>query len=420
MEKIVRQVRFDEMPPQRKRVAAYARVSTGKDAMLHSLSVQVSTYSKMIQSRPDWQYVGVYADEAVTGTKEDRAQFRKMLADCKDGKIDMILTKSISRFARNTVTLLETVRELKAIGVDVYFEEQNIYTVSAEGEVMLAILASYAQEESRSVSENQKWRIRRNFEQGIPWCRRMFGYRLVGERYETVPEEAAIVRRIYSEYLSGNGLWTIAKGLNRDGYRTLQGNEWSKNAVGIVLRNVTYTGNLLLQRYYKDHHITKRKTVNRGELPKYSVENTHAAIIGKETFQAVQEEISRRTNRYYFAPAQKQYPFTGLITCGVCGKHYVHSTAKSGVYWICSTNKAYGKSQCASIRLPEKILTELTADIAVSDIKEILAFPDRTVQFCLKNGNRITKEWHPHSRSESWTDEMKEQARMNAKRRKKQ
>ena len=163
---------------QRKKVAAYARVSSGKDAMLHSLSAQVSYYSKMIQSRPGWQYVGVYADEAATGTKDNRNEFQRMISDCKSGNIDMIITKSISRFARNTVTLLETVRELKNLGVNVWFEKENIHSISGDGELMLTILASFAQEESLSVSENCKWRIRNEFKQGkMPMnLKRLYGY----------------------------------------------------------------------------------------------------------------------------------------------------------------------------------------------------------------------------------------------------
>ena len=149
--------------------------------MLHSLSAQVSYYSSLIQAHNDWEYVGVYADEAITGTKQMRKNFQRLLDDCRDGKIDLIITKSISRFARNTVTLLETVRELKLLGIDVYFEEQSIHTISADGELMLTILASYAQEESRSASENQKWRIKKNFEEGIPWDGTLLGYRLKTE-----------------------------------------------------------------------------------------------------------------------------------------------------------------------------------------------------------------------------------------------
>lgn len=195
-------------PPKlekKKRVAAYARVSNGKDAMLHSLSAQVSYYSNLIQNHGDWLYAGVYSDEAKTGTKDSRAGFQSLISDCRAGKIDMVITKSISRFARNTVTLLQTVREFKAMEVDIYFEEQNIHTMSGDGELMMTILASYAQEESRSASENQKWRIKRNFEAGIPWDGTLLGYRLENGHYVIVPKEAELVRRIYNEYLSGKG-----------------------------------------------------------------------------------------------------------------------------------------------------------------------------------------------------------------------
>ena len=196
---------------QKKKVAAYARVSSGKDAMLHSLSAQVSYYSKFIQSHNEWIYVGVYVDEAKTGTKDTREGFQRQIADCRAGKVDMILTKSISRFARNTVSLLQTVRECKAMGVDIYyFEEQNIHTMSGDGELMMTILASYAQEESRSASENQKWRIRKNFEEGKPWSSTIHGYRSENGRYVVFPEEAVLVKKIFRWYLEGRGYNTIA------------------------------------------------------------------------------------------------------------------------------------------------------------------------------------------------------------------
>ena len=177
MERVVKQIVFPKgNKAKKKRVAAYARVSTGKDAMLHSLSAQVSFYSEYIQSHKDWIYAGVYTDEAITGTKDSRPGFQRLIADCKAGKIDLVITKSISRFARNTVTLLETIRSLKAINVDVYFEEQNIHSMSSDGELMLTILASYAQEESKSVSDNLKWRIRNNYKEGIPNTLNILGY----------------------------------------------------------------------------------------------------------------------------------------------------------------------------------------------------------------------------------------------------
>lgn len=204
-------VNFIPKKPQlekKTKVAAYARVSSGKDAMLHSLPAQVSYYSKLKQKNNDWLYVGVYVDEAVTGTLDTCEEFQRMLEDAKNGKIDAIITKSISRFARNTVTLLTSIRELKQIGVDVYFEEQNIHTLSGDGELMLSILASYAQEESRSVSENMKWRIKKNFEEGKPWNYIIYGYTCENGKFEIVPNEAKVVRLIYDYFLlSRDGGW---------------------------------------------------------------------------------------------------------------------------------------------------------------------------------------------------------------------
>ena len=229
--------------PKLTRVAAYARVSSGKDAMLNSLSAQVSYYSELIQKHSDWKYAGVYADEAVSGTKDNRAGFNGLLADCRAGKIDMVITKSISRFARNTVTLLETVRELKLLGIDVLFERENIYSLSGDGEVMLTILASFAQEESLSVSENCKWRIRDRFKQGEPNNCTILGYRLVGGKYYIMPEEAEIVRLAFSDYLSGMGRTAIAQKLNALGYESRLGKSFAESSISVILQNEKYVGN---------------------------------------------------------------------------------------------------------------------------------------------------------------------------------
>ena len=239
MEREIQQVAFPPVPKKRKRVAAYARVSSGKDAMLHSLSAQISYYSDMIQKTPGWQFVKVYADEAVTGTRDSREQFQNLLQDCRDGKVNMVITKSISRFARNTVTLLSTIRELKTIGVDVFFEEQNIHTMSADGELMISVLASYAQEESLSASENQKWRIRKNFQAGIPCDATLLGYRYKNGQYMIEPKEAETVRRIFREYLAGKGDMAIIAQLNKEGIPTRCGNNWSKHSVIRILKNYT-------------------------------------------------------------------------------------------------------------------------------------------------------------------------------------
>ena len=232
-----------------------------------------------LQNHADWNYCGVYSDEAITGTKSDRPGFQRMLKDCEAGKIYLILTKSISRFSRNTVTFLQTIRKLKSIGIDVFFEEQNIHSIDGSGELMTTILSSFAQEESHSVSQNMKWRIKKNFEEGIPWNNALLGYRLKGDRYELIPEEADTVRRIFREYLSGFGKTKIANSLTADGIPTRFGGPWHPNTVGKILRNETYTGNLLLQKTFIEDHITKKKRINNGERPKYLVESSHEAII---------------------------------------------------------------------------------------------------------------------------------------------
>ena len=235
MQRIIEKVEF-KIPVQTRmvRVAAYARVSSGKDAMLHSLSAQISYYSNLIQSHKGWLYCGVYADEAKTGTRDTRDNFQRLIEECRAGNIDLIITKSISRFARNTVTLLETVRELKALGIDVYFEEQNINTMSADGELLMTILASYAQEESRSASENQKWRIRKEYEKGRDVnLRFLFGYNISRGIIEPDPQTAPIVVELFNRYVDGASFSALAKDLNERPFEFL-GSDIRRN--GIVLQ----------------------------------------------------------------------------------------------------------------------------------------------------------------------------------------
>lgn len=416
MDRIIEKVRFDvPMQPKAKRVAAYARVSSGKDAMLHSLSAQISYYSEMIQEHPGWLYVGVYSDEALTGTKDNRSGFQLLLADCRAGKIDMVLVKSISRLARNTVTLLETVRELKSLGVDVYFEEQNIHTLSSEGELMLTILASYAQEESLSVSGNQKWRIQKNFKEGKPWNSTMLGYRNVNGTLTVVPEEAEIVKRIFGMYLSGMGIQSIANTLNREGIPTRLGAKFKRFAISKMLRNEAYTGNLLLQKTFKDNHITKRTIINRGELPMYYVEKAHEAIIPSETFQKVQEMIAQRAEKYAPPSLEKPavYPFTSLITCAKCGKHFRRKIVRGKPIWICPVFNNEGKDACAAKQIPEEILEEITADM--ENVAGITADDGNRLLFHFNDGTVTERIWRDRSRSESWTDEMRQKARERTK-----
>ena len=413
--------------PKLTRVAAYARVSSGKDAMLHSLSAQVSYYNNLIQNNPGWIFCGIYADEAVTGTKDGRGQFQKLLADCRAGKVDLIITKSISRFARNTVTLLQTVREFKNLGVDVYFEEQNIHSLSSDGELFLTILASYAQEESRSASENQKWRVRDKFRNGIPWSGTILGYRYGTDGYVIEPTEAETVRLIFDSYLQGMGLMAIAKMLNAQSRTSRYGKPWGKSSIMRVLRNSTYTGNLLLQKTYSENHLTKRTRQNNGEFPKYYIEDAHEAIIPLRQFNAVQEEIQRRAKKHYAPQPQKgQYPFTGKLRCAGCGKNYRRKVTATGPTWICPTYNTLGKAACPSKRIPENTLMAVAAevlglntfdpDVFLGEITEVRVENGNRLVFLHTNGKESVKHWQDRSRAESWTEEMREAARQHYER----
>ena len=423
MARIIKQVEFLPKMPKLLNVAAYARVSSGKDAMLHSLSAQVSYYSEKIQKHPGWKYCGVYADEAITGTKADRDQFQELVERCRKGEIDLILTKSISRFARNTIVLLETVRELRDLGVDILFEEQNIHSISPDGELMLTILSSYAQEESHSVSENCKWRLRKNFEKGVIGSITMFGYRRNAEGIlEVKPKEADIVRMIFHDYISGMGGLAIAKKLNEMGICTVQGNEWTAPRIKDILSNEKYMGLLILQKYYRNNYIEKVKTKNNGELPKYMVEEAHEAIVDAETFQKVQKILQQREKQYGHEGATNRYPLSGMIQCGCCGKNYQRKMYPQGATWLCATFLRKGKKYCPTAKqIPENILlpiicevlglSEFDEAVAKEKLERIVVPEPNELQFLFRDGTQIQQHWEHISRSESWTEEMKQQAR---------
>lgn len=413
---------------RRKRTGAYVRVSSGKDAMLHSLSAQISYYNRYIQRRGDWEFAGIYADEAITGTKDARPEFQRMLADCRAGKIDMVITKSLTRFARNTVTLLETVRELKLLGIDVFFERENIHTLSADGEFMLTLLASYAQEESRSASENQKWKIRKMFEQGRPNTGRMLGYRLRDGQLRIIPEEADIVRRIFAEYLSGMGKLAITKNLIAEGIPTLNGGTWRTTTIMSILQNEKYIGNMLLQKTFRPDHISKKTHINRGEMPMYEVIDSHEPIIDKAIFETVQRRIAEQAARHH--PSKEtpaRYPFTEFIECGICGKHYRRKIANASSryakpVWICSTFNTYGKDACPSQQIPENVLMAKTMEALELSEWDESVMKQRVAAIRIPGHNRLIYDftdgqsvevhWQNPSRRESWTDAMREEARI--------
>lgn len=280
MERVVQKVKFPPIQPKLKRVAAYARVSSGKDAMIHSLAAQVEYYSNYIRRHPGWEYVGVYADEAKTGTKDSREQFQQLLTDCKAGKIDHIITKSISRMARNT-------------------------------------------------------------------------------------------------------------------------------------------GNLLLQTKYRENHLTKRTLVNHGQLPQYHATNTHEPIIDIGTYNSVQLEMYRRAQKYGKPQTSEKYPFSGMITCAGCGKHYRRKVTATGAVWICSTYNTHGKAACPSKAIPESTLMEIAAQVSsTSEITAVTAHNDNTLEFTLADGTVTVKRWQDRSRAESWTPEMRAAAAEKTRERK--
>ena len=423
MERIVTQTRFPKAEmPRLMRVAAYARVSSGKDAMLHSLSAQVSYYSDLIQRHNGWQYVGVYADEALTGTKDSRENFQRLLADCRTGKIDMVITKSISRFARNTVTLLETVRELKEQGVDVYFEEQNIHSLSADGELMLTILASYAQEESLSASENQKWRIRKGFERGeLMGLRYLFGYRIEKGIITVDPEKAKIVCEVFRRFNAGETLGGIAADLNARNIKRVMGGGWNAQRIRDLVTNEKYLGNALLQKTFVNNHLEKKQVKNRGELPQYYAEGTHEAIIDAEIFFRAQERIRMLDSEAKKRTPPKRTPFTGKIRCAKCGKNYKRGRCLDRAFWNCSTYLTKGKNVCQCSRIPEPLLYGMAAEVLglhafdadafESKITAIVAHDNNTLVFCFADGTETVKRWQHRSRAESWTEDMKAAAR---------
>lgn len=411
---------------KRLRVCAYARVSSGKDAMLHSLSAQVSYYQKFIASHIDWVFCGIYADEAFTGTKEVRPQFQKMLEECRSGNIDLVVTKSISRFARNTITLLQTVRELKAMGVDVFFEEQNIHTLSADGELMLSILASYAQEESLSASENQKWRIRKSFEAGqiIAAFPKLFGYRVVKGKITIDEETAPIVREIFSQFASGASLAEIAHWLTDNGVPCIVKGAWSSKKVKLILSNEKYSGNALLQKTFRNNHLEKRKIVNRGHLPQYFVEDTHPAIVDMVTYQIVKERLQEASD--YFTPTtpQSESPFSKKMVCGYCGEYVKRAKNNARTVWNCHRYLEEGKAGCKGAKqIRNDMLEELCCEVfgwesldekfIRKNVVKIIVFAHK-LTFEMADGTSIEKEWQNKSRSASWTPEMRERARQRA------
>ncbi|GHU70713.1 hypothetical protein FACS1894184_16530 [Clostridia bacterium] len=408
--------------PAGKQVAAYTRVSGAKDAQLNSLAAQTDYFTKLITNNPLWVFGEIYIDEAKTGTLDDRPAFQRMLADCRDGKIDIVLTKSISRFARNTVTLLETTRELKNLGIDVYFERERIHSINSEGELMLSLLAAFAQEESRSVSENCKWRIRKTFMEGKATPHKMLGYTYKDGLFSVKEEEREVVQYIFGSYLSGMGKESISNKLKTIGINI------TPNGVMKILYNEKYVGDMLLQKTHVPDHMTKRSIRNSGVLPMYAVTDSHEPLVERTMAEAVQAEAARRAAKYQpIRRAPVRHELTGMIRCDICGATYRHKMADAGTKhekpaWICGTYNRYGKAACASQQIPEAVLIEKTEETLGKPfnelrkiVKEIRVPAHNRLVFVFPDDSTIAVKWRRPSRRDSWTPEMREAARRKGK-----
>ena len=370
-------------------MAAYCRVSTDQLEQLSSYEAQVQYYTTYICNHPDYKFAGIFADEGITGTStKKREQFNKMIEDCKAGKIDVIITKSISRFARNTLDCLNYVRVLKELGVEVIFEKENLRTLDSKGEILLTVLSSLAQEESNSLSQSSTWGIRRRFEQGkvIVNHTKFMGYDKDESGNLIINEnQAKVVRRIYADYLNGKGTNRIAHELEKDGVPNWNGkSKWYEGSIRKMLSNEKFKGEALLQKTYTTDFLTKKRVENNGAVPQYYVEESHPAIIDNDTWEAVQLEMERRkafAEKYNIKKMDyitNDNPFAGRVICGCCGSTFGRKVWNSTderlkrTIWQCNNKyKVKGKIGCRNRHINEEVLYQAFIDTFNAIVRNI-------------------------------------------------
>ncbi len=365
-----------------RRVAAYARVSTNDIDQRTSYNNQVDYYTHYIREHEGWEFAGMFTDEGITGTSiRHRDGFNAMIAAAMKGRIDLIITKSISRFARNTVDTLTTVRKLKERGVEVYFEKENIFTLDSKGELLITIMSSLAQEESRSISENVTWGMRRRFAEGMVYVpyERFLGYRKGQDgQFEIIPEEAEVVRYIYRFFMEGKSLCWIARHLTEHSIPTPTGRaKWGDNTVRNILHNEKYKGEALLQKRFRTDFLTKKNKVNEGEVPQYYVENSHPAIVSPALFDAAQEEFKQRASQGF--NHTNTHCFSGKLFCAKCGGLYGSKKYMGRRGWRCN-NQHSGKTDC-------KMPTLRDEDIEAAFVKAFnltIEHKDEIMDICLE------------------------------------
>lgn len=375
------------------RVAAYCRVSTEMEEQESSYEVQVEHYTSYIDSKPEWELAGIYADDGISGTNtKKRNQFNRMIGDCREGKIDMILTKSISRFSRNTVDCLKYTRELKDLGIAVFFEKENINTLDSKGEVLMTIMAAMAQQESESMSQNIRLGIQFRNQQGKVKINhnRFLGYTKDEDGgLIVVPEEAAIVQRIYAEYIGGASLLKIKRGLEADGILNGAKNaKWHESNIRQILTNEKYIGDALLQKTYTKSILDKKRCKNDGQLPKYYVEGAHEAIIDKDVFLQVQAEMIRRSSligkgkrRVYNC----KYALSSVVRCGHCGDVFRrvkwNNHGRRSIVWRCVSRVEKGGPDCPARTVKESVLHAAV----VMAVNEVMSDKELTMAMVKRN-----------------------------------
>ena len=347
------------------RVAAYCRVSTDDEEQLTSYEAQKNYYTDKIMTNKEWTMAGIFADEGITGTSaRKRPEFLRMIRQCKQGKIDIVLTKSISRFARNTVDCLNYVRALKELGIAVIFEKENMNTLEIDSEILITMLGAFAQSESESISANVRWGIRQAMKEGKATIqyKYLYGYRKGDDgKPEIIPEQAEVVRKIYDLFLSGTPVRGIQEYLNANSVPNINGEpKWARSAIDSILTNEKYCGDVLLQKTYIDDCINKKVKKNTGQLPMYLVQNHHEGIISRETFDAAQAELARRSAGKSLskknAPTGRsryssKYALSDRLYCGECGTRYQRCTWRNRdgskrIVWRCVSRVDYGSKYC--------------------------------------------------------------------------
>ena len=403
------------IPGRRKKknlkVAAYCRVSTKEESQQGSIDSQALYYEQLINENPNWILAGIYVDYGSGLRRNGRDSLELMVEDACNGKIDYIITKSLSRFSRNTVDALEIIRLLKGRRIAMYFENEKIDTLEQASEMELAIRCALAQEESRNMSENITWGYKRKFERGDYFVKykRFMGYRCEKGNLEIIPEEVQTVRMIFYSYLMGKTLKQIKEELEEKNIKTATGKDnWSTYVIQKMLKNEKYAGCTLMQKTYCPNYMTGVRKINRGEVDQYFMTDTHPAIISKETYDKVQKEMKKRERIIYKEDGTTEiskkaysgkYLFSNLLVCGHCGASYRRRTERGKVVWRCATRIEKGKTACSdSVTVNEEQLKTVLANVVCNGcydeemvrncVLSIKVFEDRLEIFD-KNGNVI-------------------------------